>query len=230
MTMKRNLIILAAFILASTMFAQAQVGIGTTTPNASAALDVQSTTRGILLPRMTGAQRIAIAAPADGLIVYQTDAVSGLWMRILGVWVRLTSTNDSFGSSTGFAANTTGSLIAVVLGGTDVPLPSSQSLGSNITVNGANTTFTVAQTGRYRISYGINTTAALLVSSRLMINGAPSTVGTIAPAVSASRLAAEVIINLTAGDAIGLQLFGLIGAVVLTPASQGAALTIQRVE
>lgn len=232
--MKRNLIILAAFILASTMFAQAQVGIGTTTPNASAALDVQSTTKGILLPRMTGAQRIAIAAPADGLIVYQTDAVAGLWMHILGAWIRLTSTtdliNNSFGSSTGFASNTTGSVIAVVLGGTNVPLPSDQSLGSNITVDGTNTTFTVAQTGRYRISYGINTTAALLVSSRLMINGAPSVVGTIAPAVSASRLAAEVIINLTAGDAINLQLFGLLGVVVLTPASQGAALTIQRVE
>lgn len=234
MTMKRNLIILAAFILASTMFAQAQVGIGTTTPNASAALDVQSTTKGILLPRMTSAQRIAIATPANGLIVYQTDAISGLWMFISGAWIRLTSTTDltnvSFGTSTGFAANTTGSVIFVVLGGTDIPLPSEQNLGSNITVNGANTAFTVAQTGRYRISYGLNTTAALLVSSRLMINGTPSVVGTVAPLASVSRLAAEVIINLTAGDSIGLQLFGLLGAVTLTNNSQGAALTIQRIE
>jgi|GEM_PF-1143754 len=228
--MKRNLIILAAFILASTMFVQAQVGIGTTTPNASAALDVQSTTRGVLLPRMTSAQRIAIATPADGLIVYQTDAVAGLWMRISGAWIRLTTINDGFGSSTSFASNTTGSVIAVVLGGTDVPLPSNQSLGSNITVNGANTVFTVGQTGRYRISYGVNTTAALLVSSRLMINGAPSAVGTIAPVASVSRLAAEVIINLTAGDNISLQLFGLLGVVTLLPGSQGAALVIQRIE
>ena len=41
------------------MLAQQNVGIGTTTPNASALLDVSSTTKGILIPRMTGAQRLA---------------------------------------------------------------------------------------------------------------------------------------------------------------------------
>ncbi|AXY74785.1 hypothetical protein D3H65_12675 [Paraflavitalea soli] len=232
--MKRNLIILAAFILASTMFAQAQVGIGTTTPNASAALDVQSTTRGVLLPRMTSAQRIAIATPADGLIVYQTDAVSGLWMHISGAWIRLTNTTDltniSFGTSTGFASNTLGSVIAVILGGTPIPLPSNQSLGSNVTVNGANTVFTVAQAGRYRIAYGINMNAALLVSSQLRINGTVSPAGTVAPVLSVNRLSAEVILNLTAGSTISVELFGLLGAVVLLPSSQGAFMTIQRVE
>ncbi len=49
------------------------VGIGTTTPNASAMLDVSSTNKGILIPRMTKAERQAIASPADGLIVYQTS-------------------------------------------------------------------------------------------------------------------------------------------------------------
>jgi hypothetical protein len=231
--MKRNLIILTTLFLASTIYVQAQVGIGTTTPNASAALDVQSTTKGVLLPRMTAAQRIAIAAPADGLIVYQTDAISGLWMRISGVWIRLTNTSDltaiSFGASTGFASNTSAAVIAVILGGTAVPLPNNQSLGANITVNGANTLFTVAQAGRYRISYAVNTTAAVLVSSRILVNGAPSPAGTFTPTLSVSRLAAEAVITLAAGDTVGLQLFGLLGAVVLT-GGQGAALTIQRVE
>ncbi len=53
-------------------FAQS-VGIGTTTPNASAMLDVSSTSKGILIPRMTKAERQAIGSPADGLIVYQTS-------------------------------------------------------------------------------------------------------------------------------------------------------------
>jgi hypothetical protein len=42
------------------------VGIGTTTPNASAQLDITSTTRGMLAPRMTTAQRTAIATSAAG--------------------------------------------------------------------------------------------------------------------------------------------------------------------
>lgn len=51
----------------------AQVGIGTTAPNASTVLDVTSTTKGILVPRLTTAQRLAIASPAQSLMVYDTD-------------------------------------------------------------------------------------------------------------------------------------------------------------
>jgi hypothetical protein len=50
------------------------------TPNASALLDVSSTTRGFLPPRMNDAQRTAITAPAVGLIVYQTDLAEGLYI------------------------------------------------------------------------------------------------------------------------------------------------------
>ncbi|MFY0602727.1 MAG: hypothetical protein JXQ93_02175, partial [Flavobacteriaceae bacterium] len=51
----------------------AQVGVGTDNPNASSALDVESTTKGFLPPRMTNAQINAISSPAEGLIVYCTD-------------------------------------------------------------------------------------------------------------------------------------------------------------
>lgn len=47
-------------------------GIGTSTPNASAKLDVSSTTQGVLLPRMTTTQKNAIASPAEGLEVYDS--------------------------------------------------------------------------------------------------------------------------------------------------------------
>ncbi len=50
----------------------AQVGIGTTTPNANAALDVSSTSQGMLFPRMTSTQRDAISNPAKGLTIYNT--------------------------------------------------------------------------------------------------------------------------------------------------------------
>ena len=60
-------------LLALPFLAQAQnVGIGTTTPHASAALDVSSTSKGLLPPRLTTAQRDAIATPAAGLTIYNT--------------------------------------------------------------------------------------------------------------------------------------------------------------
>lgn len=67
-------------LLISLSFAvNAQVGIGTSTPNASSALDVTSTTKGMLTPRMTQAQRTAIASPATGLLIYQTDGTTGYY-------------------------------------------------------------------------------------------------------------------------------------------------------
>ncbi|MEI2738466.1 MAG: hypothetical protein V9F01_06760 [Chitinophagaceae bacterium] len=52
------------------------VGIGTATPNASAQLDVSSTTKGILIPRMTDAEKNAIPSPAPGLLIYNTNTNS----------------------------------------------------------------------------------------------------------------------------------------------------------
>ncbi len=57
-------------ILISTFSVNAQIGIGTSTPNVSAQVDVNSTTKGFLPPRMTAAQRNTITAPASGLMIY----------------------------------------------------------------------------------------------------------------------------------------------------------------
>lgn len=64
---------LSVILLLSLTSVQAQVGIGTSTPDASAKLDVTSTNKGLLLPRMTGNQRDAIANPAVGLLIYCTN-------------------------------------------------------------------------------------------------------------------------------------------------------------
>jgi hypothetical protein len=55
------------------------VGVGTATPAASAALDVSATDKGILVPRLTLAQRDAVAAPATGLLIFQTDNTPGFY-------------------------------------------------------------------------------------------------------------------------------------------------------
>ncbi|AKL84077.1 FliK2 [Bacillus atrophaeus UCMB-5137] len=131
-------------------------------------------------------------------------------------------------ATSGFASNTTGGLIAVVAGGTTIPLPSDQNLSADITVNGANTVFTVGPAGRYYISYQINLTAGLLVSSRILINGSAFTSSIISPAVSLSNFNNSFITTLAAGSTIQLQLFGLLGAATLLGGSAGAALSIIR--
>ncbi|MCF8275334.1 MAG: hypothetical protein K9J17_01265, partial [Flavobacteriales bacterium] len=49
------------------------VGIGTTTPDQSSVLDVSSTEKGMLVPRLNSIQRLGILSPAQGLLVYDTD-------------------------------------------------------------------------------------------------------------------------------------------------------------
>lgn len=71
------------FLFLFSIVGNAQIGIGTATPNASSVLDISSTTQGMLAPRMTTAQRIAIATPADGLLVYDTD-LSTFYFYVLG--------------------------------------------------------------------------------------------------------------------------------------------------
>jgi hypothetical protein len=60
--------------------------VGTTTDIASSKLTIASTTQGFLPPRMTNAQRLAIASPAIGLIVYCTDLVEGLYVNKSTGW------------------------------------------------------------------------------------------------------------------------------------------------
>jgi hypothetical protein len=67
--------------------AWSQVGIGTSSPAASAALELSATDKGFLPPRMTAVQRAAISSPATGLMVYQTDGTTGLYVYSGSAWV-----------------------------------------------------------------------------------------------------------------------------------------------
>lgn len=67
------------------------INAGGAAPDSSAMLDVSARDKGILIPRMTAAQRLAIINPANGLIVFQTDATSGIYIYSSGsnLWQRL---------------------------------------------------------------------------------------------------------------------------------------------
>ncbi|WP_268964918.1 BclA C-terminal domain-containing protein, partial [Priestia megaterium] len=135
-----------------------------------------------------------------------------------------------------FACNTTGSVIPVALGGSNsIPLPNNQNLDGFI-ANGPNTIFTVPATGRYYITYQINTTAALGVGagSRILLNSTTPIPGSIlSPVLSTSTFNNDVIVNLSAGNTISLQLFSsilLIATLLSAGGSVGAALTIIRLQ
>lgn len=71
------------------------VGIGTDTPNASALLELNSTSKGLLITRLTNAERNSITLPAHGLIIYNTDTrefeynygteFAPVWRRLIGL-------------------------------------------------------------------------------------------------------------------------------------------------
>jgi hypothetical protein len=88
-------IIFTLLLFGVSIFSYAQVGIGTNTPDNSAMLEIQTTTKGILFPRMTSAQRVAIPFPANGLYVFDTDTKS-LWYYNNTVWVN-TASEATFG-------------------------------------------------------------------------------------------------------------------------------------
>lgn len=70
------------------------VGIGTTGPGASNLLELSSTTKGLVLSRMTKAQRDLIVAPVAGMMIFQTDNTPGLRVYNGTNWMRFTETVD----------------------------------------------------------------------------------------------------------------------------------------
>src|SRR6185436_2023625 len=64
-------------------------GIGTVAPNVSSLLDITSTTKGMLIPRMTKTQRDAIGTPATGLLIYQINNTPGFYYYTGTAWTAL---------------------------------------------------------------------------------------------------------------------------------------------
>ncbi|WP_151086826.1 hypothetical protein [Hymenobacter baengnokdamensis] len=73
----KALLLPAALLLTPVITFAQGVGIGTTAPDASAALEIASSSKGVLLPRVASAN--SITSPAPGLLVYQTNAPAGFY-------------------------------------------------------------------------------------------------------------------------------------------------------
>ena len=92
----KNLVLLPVLLLvigfAQTLSAQntfpanGAAGIGTSTPASSSLLDISSTSKGVLMPRMTKTQREAIVSPVEGLLIYQTNNQPGFYYYDGSAW------------------------------------------------------------------------------------------------------------------------------------------------
>ena len=133
-------------------------------------------------------------------------------------------------ATSAFAANTVGGLISVLIAGTTISFPSVFLSSSDITLTNSNSLLTVNTAGLYRISYHINTTAAVVLGTRLLINGGVNSQSIIPPALSLSQFNNEIEIGLNVGDRIQLQMYSPlgIGLATLLGGSLGASLTIIR--
>ena len=90
--MKKLLILLAIFTTFATMAQSVGINADGSTADASAMLDVSSTTKGFLPPRMTTTERNAIGTPATGLVIFNTTT-NVLEVKSSTGWTSLTTDN-----------------------------------------------------------------------------------------------------------------------------------------
>ncbi|MEI6348558.1 MAG: tail fiber domain-containing protein [Bacteroidota bacterium] len=105
--MKQILTIIALFLLVTFSAYAQNVGINAdgSSPDGSAMLDVKSTSKGLLIPRMTAVQKTAILSPVAGLMVYQTDATAGFYFWNGSAWTQIGS-GGGLGTLTSVATGT----------------------------------------------------------------------------------------------------------------------------
>jgi len=93
--MLRTFTLFISFFYFSAQFAQ--VGIGTNNPSSSAILDLTSTSKGFLPPRMSESEKNAISSPVAGLMIYQVNNSPGLYYYTGSAWTGPLSVSDLSG-------------------------------------------------------------------------------------------------------------------------------------
>ncbi|MGB0457199.1 MAG: hypothetical protein ACPGGH_02625, partial [Chitinophagales bacterium] len=91
-----TLLFVSSVFCTTSVYAQ-NVGVGTSSPDNSAKLDVSSTDGGLLIPRMTEVQRDAIVTPATGLMIFQTDGSAGFYYYDGTAWTAIGSGSGTQG-------------------------------------------------------------------------------------------------------------------------------------
>jgi len=201
-------ILLITFVLLSAAI-KAQVGIGTTSPNTSAALDITSTTAGLLLPRVTAAQKGLISTPATGLMVYQTDGTAGFYYNSgtpgTPVWTLIQSGTPGNSPqmlmiSVGAIGSTSFSTVVQGSGGIATATLSEAFLEQVVASSGT--------LSNLRVKVVVGTANAYQITVTLYKNGSPTTLtcttGTTAATILATTTGSDLVhtVSVVAGDTI----------------------------
>ncbi len=175
--MKKNFKLVLILLITFTNLTIAQVGINTSTPNASSELDIESTNKGILIPRLTTTERDAIVDPENSLLIFnetENEFQFNSNTAAAPIWSTVVSENENIGKSLKYSnTDVTTDLNET----TEVSLPIFGSLDWNdntslYSVTG--NTITVAEAGRYRIVVNCFLTSNLqrtAVNMQLVVNG-----------------------------------------------------------
>lgn len=201
-------ILLSCIFLVSIQVSYSQVGIGTTTPNASSVLDVSATDKGVLLPRMTGVQRDAIVDPALGLMIYNLDENS--------LQLYTGSSSNPFWFSLGNSSHVMTNCNANGFEGTyvnGVALTASNTFSLTISNNSYNSTTIGFTTGDLVLSgvsglsvNSVSPSSATIISGgsqvvEYSLTGTPGSTGTLSGVWTNSDLNCTKTVNVVTGDA-----------------------------
>ncbi|MFN3782018.1 MAG: hypothetical protein ACK4SO_07570, partial [Candidatus Kapaibacteriota bacterium] len=133
---KNSIFLLTLILGILNLYSQGQnVGIGTTTPDNSAILELYSTSQGFLVPRLTTTQRNSITAPATGLLIYNTDNQrfeyydGTQWLGVVSSITTVPFNLISTGTNTS-ATMAVGSGANIVLGGGNIEANKFKATGS----------------------------------------------------------------------------------------------------
>ncbi len=160
---------ISLFLLVITT-ANAQVAIGTITPDDGSALEITSRTGALVPPRMTTAQMNLIPTPLDGAVIYNTTD-QALYVRSSGQWTSLSKQNGTIILNNDFGTGGNGIITGANNTFINFPIGSSNVLANDtalytITSNG---TITMNQTGNYLFNASFSITNAPAGNSKYII-------------------------------------------------------------
>lgn len=175
----------------------------------SSILDIKSSTKGLLTPRMTAAQRTAITSPAKGLVVYQTDGTEGFYYNagtsVAPNWVKLAEEKSIVAFSatkTTAYSNFSGSFVKVQFDTEEFDE------GGNF-VGGTTSEFTAPTAGIYEFHVSHIIVGAGNYQSALFVNGVQSkSTAWVTSNGATISLISNVLLKLNQGDKVDVRSLG----------------------
>ncbi|MDQ1089033.1 hypothetical protein [Siphonobacter sp. SORGH_AS_1065] len=226
-----------------TFYTYAQVGIGTETPDPSAQLDISSPDKGLLIPRVTQANRPGSPgkpAAKPGLMIYQTDNDPGFYTFDGTSWEKMIKKSDLPSSSYAqVIRRSPASYVLYPLQGrlvskTLVITYDTLALSPDITITPAMNQLKVTKAGTYLIKYHFNPTSidypGVYVAVRVNYNAITRS-GTSDDISKIPRLSGELIVSLQANSLIDLAMFCIsanVSTISFNSYSQGVSLSVIR--